>query len=177
MTQRIRLTPNICYMLGVYSCSYKRDQALIEMESEREEFLDRFIKIAIGELAVAPNRLLVRREDRRRLYIAGFYHSKLKRFMDNSMERRDRIFKYRNEHTANYFAGLFDRAGGCDSNGMYLYRIGNENIILMERFGLHTSNAIRTRVRNESAFIMLISKYSLRMQSIVHQPGNERDLR
>ncbi len=175
MTQKIKLNPDICYLLGAHSCSKCSDNSSVEMSSKDESSLERFIKIAIG-LGIEPNKLLVSKSQRPTLYTVKFYNSKMRKFIDTSMERSEHIFRYANIYTANYFAGMFDACGGADERGIYLYGPGKRNIMLIEKFGFHTSHTTKVRIRKAESFITFIRKHSLRMQNIVHLPGNERDL-
>ncbi len=162
-------------MLGVHSCSKCSDNSSIEMSSNDESFLERFIKIAIG-MGIEPSKLLVSKSHKPTLYTIKFYNSKIRKFMDRSLDRSEHILKHPNAYTANYLAGIFDSCGGVDEKGIYMYSPGERNIMLMERLGFHTSNMTKLRIRNSESFIAFIREHSLRMRSIIHLPGNERDL-
>lgn len=177
MMQKLRLTPDVCYIFGVYSCNSTKESGVIRMSSNNEAYLERFVEISINKLLIEPNKLLMNRDITTKEYTIKFYNSKIKKFFDKSHERIDHIFKYKNDYTANYFAGIFDKSGRYDKRGIYFYKPTATNIILLERLGFHTTQAKNIRIRNEDTFITFINKYSLRMQSIVHLPGNERDLR
>ena len=177
MMQKLRLTPDICYIFGVYSCNFTKETAVIGMSSNYEAYLERFMEISINKLLIEPNKLLISRDKTTKEYTVKFYNSKIKKFFDKSFVRIDHIFKYKNDYTANYFAGIFDKSGRYDKRGIYMYKLNATNTILLERLGFHTTQTKNIRIRNEDTFIMFINKYSLRMQSIAHLPGNERDLR
>ena len=137
--------------------------------------MESFIKIAIG-LGVEPSKLLVSKSQRPTLYTVKFYNSRMRKFFDTSFRRLEHIFKHANIYTASYLAGMFDACGGVDERGIYLYGPGSRNILLMEKLGFHTSLTTKVRIRNAESFITFIREHSLRMRSIVHLPGNERDL-
>ncbi len=147
------------------------------MSSNNEKYLERFIEISINKLLIEPNKLLMNKDSTTNEYTVKFYNSKIRKFFNKSFDRIEHIFKYKNDYTANYFAGIFDKSGRCGKRGIYFYKLNATNTILLERLGFHTTQTKNIRIRNEDSFITFISKYSLRMQSIIHLPGNERDLR
>ena len=170
MTRKLPINPDISYLLGIYSCNSGSDS--ISLSTSNEKIVERFVKIAVMNLDVKPENINIFKDEDHIEAIIG--NSKVKKLFDNALERRDKIFKYRNEYSASYFAALFDCKGATDRKGLFLNHISNYEAVLLERIGFHTTtNANRTYIKNDMDFIMFISPFSIRAKGI-HRPGNKR---
>ncbi len=163
MTQRLKLTENICYMLGIYECSNK-DR--ISVTSSDNELIAKFSKLALEDFKEEPNRILM--ESDGELTTAFFYHSKLKKNFDRALDRKEHIFKYKNAYSGNYFAAIFDCNGGVDRKGAYIRDLDKGDAMILERFGIHTEIGKKAHLINQNAFVTLIREYSLKIASIIH---------
>ncbi len=162
MTQKLRLTPKTSYMLGMY---VQGTRERIGVTSKSEEVVERFVKLAMDEFGVGPNRILFEQNDG--ATTAFFYNSKLKRRFDQALERRERLFKYRNEYSGNYIAGIFDMSGARDKAGLYFRRLEPVDALILEKLGIHTTGRARVRVTHAGELITLIREYSLVMSNII----------
>ena len=162
MTQRLRLTPNTSYMLGMYVQSTRER---IGVTSKRNEVIEKFVKLSMDEFGVEPNKILF--EEQAQGTSAFFYNSKLKRRFDKALERRDKLFKYGNEYSGSYIAGMFDVSGGKDRYGLYFGRLEPVDALILEKLGIHTTGSARVRVANPSALVTLIRGHSLIVASII----------
>ncbi len=154
MATKLKLTPNISYVLGIYDANRKELQP-IGIRTKDSSFVERFIKIAIEELGIAPNKIMVDEEG------VHFYNSKLKKLFDKALERRAKIFKYPNDYSSSYLAGLFDCVGGMDRKGIYIRNMDSHDGLLLENLGVHThQQGSKSYIQNEKIFVGLIAKHS-----------------
>ncbi len=158
MARKLKLNPKISYVLGVYA--YNKGKA-IGVVTHNDEIITRFVKVALDEFEIEPTKILIEEDDgEKRAY---FYHSKLKKLFDKALETRERIFKYRNDYSANYFAGIFDMIGGRDPKGLFLKELEERDGQLLEFLNFHTKkNGSKTYIVNENTFASFIKEFSVR---------------
>ena len=92
-------------MLGVYSAN-RKEIPYIGIKTESPSMIEKFIKIAIEELGVLPNKIMLDEEG------VHFYNSKLKKLFEKALERRMKTLDTLNDYSGSYVAGLFDCSGG-----------------------------------------------------------------
>ncbi len=154
MTKKLALNPRISYILGIYSANRKSIQP-IGLQTSNNEMLERFIKTSMEELGVEPNKILVEENG------AHFYNSKIKKLFDRALERRTKTFKYLNDYSGNYIAGLFDCNGGFDRKGMFIKDLDAHDALLMENLGIHLKQqGSKSYIMNENSLVELIKKHS-----------------
>ncbi len=159
MSKKLQLTPDISYVLGLYACGSRTD---IGVETNSIDLLARFARIAIEELDADPKKLLVEEHSKRTK--AFFFNSKLKKLFDKALDRRENLFKYKNDYSANYFAGIYDCKGGKDAKGLYLKDLDTRDDIMLEKLGFRTKVAgSKKYLISEKAFIDFIKKFSARI--------------
>lgn len=159
MAKKLKLTPRISYILGLYSCNRGKALGIV---TTSEEVMERFVKTAMDEFEVEPSKVLVEGEDNEiKVY---FYNSKLKKLFDNALGRRDKIFKYRNNYSANFFAGVYDANGGRDGKGLFIRNLENESVGVLEKLNFHTTaSGFKTYIMNENTFASFIKDFSARL--------------
>jgi hypothetical protein len=173
MARKLSITPDVSYMLGIYRCNSSYRNLCLSTASK--ELVERFVKIAVMELDTRTDAITITQEGS--ITKAEINNSKLKKLLDNALDGRDRIFKYKNEYSASYFAAMFDCKGAADSRGIFIRGMNSYDKILLERIGFHTAtNSGRCYVRKSMDFVMFIAPYSVKAKTI-HWPGKERDIR
>jgi hypothetical protein len=164
MTQKLRLTPDTSYMLGIYRCNRGKR---IELSSSDDDMIARFAKLAMDEFGIEPNKIIIDSEGK--VKKTFFYNSTMVKRFEKALERRVNIFKYANAYSGNYFAALFDCNGGKDAKGIFLKGMDSVDEVVLERLNIHTDKrGSKDYLANQSAFITLIKDYSLRIASIIH---------
>ncbi len=123
-------------MLGV--CTLGVDEPSISVRSSNGEVIERFVRIALSSLEIDPRKLLVGEEGDMKSVLV--YNSRLKRLMAKALEERERIYKYRNDYSGSYFAGLYDVGGSRKDKGIMLKTRDMIDIIVLERLGIGISN-------------------------------------
>ena len=157
MTKKLRLTPGICYMLGLYSHGRRRD--CLYIRTYRKALLDKFVEILLKELDIKSEKIKVEKGEEME---ALTYNSKAVKLMQKTLERKDRVFKYFNDYSGNYFAALYDVDGGSDANGMYIRKMKEDESRLLESYGIRIvyKNG-KHYIHGKALFVTLIGKYSL----------------
>lgn len=154
MARKLALNPKVSYLLGIYSANRKEMQP-IGLHTKNADMLERFIKTAMDELSIEPNKILLKEGE------AAFYNSKIKKLFEKALERRTKTFKYLNAYSGNYVAGLFDCNGGFDKKGMFIRNLEPHDILLLEILGIHVKQqGSKSYVMNENALVKLIKEYS-----------------
>lgn len=172
MTKKLPISPDVSYMLGIYRCN--SSYANLCLSTTSNELVERFVKIAVIDLDTRKDAIGITQDgDVTKVEISN---SKLRKLLDNALDKRDRIFRYKNEYSASYFAAMFDCNGGADNRGLFVRGMRSYEKILLERIGFHTTtNSGRCYIKKGMDFMMFIAPYSIKAKAI-HWPGNEQDL-
>ena len=172
MTKKLPLSADVSYMLGIYRCN--STNANIYLQTESKQLIERFVKIAVIGLGTRTDSITI--TDEENTTMAQIKNSKLKKLLDSALDRRDQIFKYKNEYSGSYFAAMFDCKGAADKRGMFIRGMNSYDKILLERIGFHTTtNSGRCYIKSSMDFMMFIAPFSIKAKSISH-PGNKRKL-
>ena len=174
MSKKLKLSPSVSYLLGIYGKCLQEKSALIALVSSNSSSIEKVVKVAIEELGIMPNKLRI--ADRDGVIIVDFYNSKLRSQLDQALLRKTRIFRHKNAYAMEYVAGMFDASGGSDKKGLYIQNMDPGDYIITEMLGIRTlQRGSKHYVSKNSIFMLLISQYSMKLLSIAHGPGNERD--
>lgn len=166
MAAKLKLSPSVSYILGVYGAGARK--LPIGLHTDNSDMLERFIRISINDLGIEANKILL--EDNG----ASFYNSKLKKLFDKALERRTKTFKYLNDYSGSYLAGLFDCNGGFDRKGMFIRNLDALDALLMENLGIHLKHqGSKAYVMNENAFVGLIRKHSSTLERVRKHAGRK----
>jgi hypothetical protein len=163
MTRKLGISPDVSYMLGIYNCNISRSPSIC-ITTSSNEMIERFVRIAVS-LGTKPSAINIEKEGY--VIIASANNSKLKKLFDNALEKRDKIFKYKNGYSASYFAAMFDCNGAADSRGVFIKGMKAYDSILLERIGFHTTTRLgKCYIRNALDFMMFISPLSIKARMI-----------
>ncbi len=166
---KTKLNPDVCYMAGLMNKHVENENSAIGVRSASDAVIERFVLKAIG-LGIKPNKIVVSEEKGAKHVL--FYHSKLARMARSIREKETRLFRERNELSANYVAGMFDATGRL-SKGVMSMKMDASDQLMLENLGVHTFNSSITSI---GSFITLIKGFSALLDTI-QLPGNERDPR
>lgn len=127
---KIKLTPELSYIIGLWrKC---RSFGGLGVKG-RKEILEIFSKEALDKELTTPDKLLTEDE---RVY---FYHTAYRKFFQEVEKNQLERFKYLNDYSANYLAGIFDAAGNIDEKGIVsLEKMTKEDEVLFLRLGFKT---------------------------------------
>lgn len=154
MSKKLPMSPDMSYMLGVSRIS--KEEPAVSVMSRNDEVVERFVRIALSQLDVAPEKIMFEEEDG--LKRAMFFNSKAKKLMTKALEEREHLFKYKNDYSGSYFAGLFDARGHGSKKGIMTGTRDMVDIIVLERLGFRVSKA--GRVQNANDYLKFIKPFS-----------------
>lgn len=148
------MSPDMSYMLGI--CSLGKEEPSVSVVTRSEGVMERFVRIALSEFGIAPQKIVVSEEAGLRQ--ALFYHSTAKRLMKKALEEREHIFKYKNDYSGSYFAGLFDARGHGSPRGIMTGVRDMTDIIILVRLGFRVARS--GKVQNANDYLKFIKPYS-----------------
>ena len=128
---KVRLTPELSYVIGLWKTVRTKEGIGVRGS---QELLDTFVKLIVDLQIIEPDKVQVKEN---RVY---FYHTKYKRFffkiIDNELDK----FKYINDYSGNFVAGLFDASGDISSEGIVsIHGLSRKDEILLMRLGFLTA--------------------------------------
>ena len=154
MSKKLPMSPDMSYMLGI--CSLGNDEPSISVISRSDEVIERFVRIALSELGIEPQKIVMSEEGGLKRVL--FYHSTARRLMKRALEEREHIFKYKNDYSGSYFAGLFDARGHGSAKGIMTGVRDMMDTIVLERLGFRVSKS--GKVKNANDYLEFIKPYS-----------------
>ncbi len=163
---KAKLSPELCYMAGLMDKG-AGEKSEVCITTNFEEVEQRFLEIAVKNLGIKPNRIVIEEKDgglRRVL----FYHSRIAKALRGISENSNRIFIRRNELSAAYVAGLFDAMGHANRNGVYMRRMDPRTALLLEQLGIHTRE---NRIAGVGSFMELVKGQSMLASRILGTPA------
>ena len=156
MAKKLKLNPDVAYMLGIYS--YSGCDA-IGVLSKEEAVTSKFLRLAMEHYGIEPTKVLF--ESTENGQMAYFYNSKLQKLFDKTLERKAVVFKYKNDYSAAYFAAIFDEKGSKGSRQYCLEGLKPDDALILERLGFHASwKNKRAYIKNGVSFIEFIKPFS-----------------
>lgn len=161
MSKQLKLNPRVAYILGLYAYN-KGSKATIGVVTKSDEIVQTFVKTALDDFKILPNKILIEAEEDE--IQAYFYNSKLKKLFDKALERRERLFKYKNDYSAGYFSGIFAIKGGADSYGLYIRDLDKGDAMLLEKIGFHTeTRGSKTYIKNAKTFGIFLNEFKTKL--------------
>lgn len=154
MSRKLALSPDVSYMLGL--CTIGKEEPSISVSSPKYEVIERFVRIALQELGIDPRKVIVTDEGESKK--AMFYNSMLKKLMTKSLEGRERIFKYKNEYSGSYFAGMFDARGKMDKRSVWSGTRDMKDMMVLVKLGFQVTR--KGKIGNPNTFLEFIKPYS-----------------
>lgn len=150
---KIKLTPELSYLIGMWSKRKAKEGLGIEAPKEVQEI---FAKCALEQGLTTSDKML---SSETKIY---FYHGKWRKFFQEIESEKFDRYKYINEYSASYLAGLFDAVGRISEQGIiYLTKFGNDDELLLLRLGFPTMKKEHALVIGKpKAFLTLIRNYT-----------------
>lgn len=132
---KLKLTPQLSYFIGLWK--EKRGREGIGVYGD-EELLSLFAKAALENGLTEPNKLLTAQEEEEEQGTLYFYNSAYRKFFQGIVNDELERFKYRNEYSANFLAGLFDATGGISKDGkVFLSKCTQKDEMVLYRLGFN----------------------------------------
>ena len=108
---KFTMNPARAYLLGLWKG--RRGSAGVGVEGHHE-VCETFLKVCLDEKFAEPDKVKFEEGAVCKCY---FYHSALRTWLEEEIEKRGERFRFKNEFAASYFAGLFDAKGGFAVSG------------------------------------------------------------
>ena len=141
---KIKLTPQLSYLIGLWK--EKRTKEGIGVYGD-EKLLSLFAKAVLENKLSEPNKLLTEKdepeegtedEETEELGSIYFYHTSYRKFFQKVIDDELERFKYKNEYSASFLAGLFDAVGGITREGkVYLSKRTQKDEMVLYRLGFN----------------------------------------
>ncbi len=150
---KIKLTPELSYIIGVWRKCKSFEGLGVRGD---KDLLEIFAKEVIDKKLTAPDKLLT---DDDRIY---FYHSAYRKFFQEVEKNQLERFKYLNDYSANYLAGIFDAVGNIDEKGIVsIEKLNRQDEMLLLRLGFKTKKSQGVRVMERPlVFLAFIKNYT-----------------
>jgi len=150
---KIKLTPELSYIIGLWRKCRTFEGLGVK---GRKELLEIFAKTAIELNLTTPDKMIT---EENRVF---FYHGAYKKFFQDIEKEQLERFKYLNDYSANYLAGLFDGVGNIDENGVVsIQRLNKEDELLLLRLGFNTKRRAGVCIiERPLIFLAFIKNYS-----------------
>lgn len=160
--KKLKLTPELSYLIGLWYVI--RTKEGIGVKTKDKEILDTFSKMVLDLSLTEPDKLIVADD------MVYFYHSKYKKFFIKVITNKLDKFKYINDYSGNFVAGLFDAVGSITKEGFVsLNGIGKTDELLLMRLGFITDRKWgKVFILKPKVFLRFISPYV----RIKHIPKN-----
>lgn len=149
----VKLTPEFCYIAGLVNKGREYERSAIGIFTTLDKMIEKFVETAI-KLGMAPNKILI--EDYEGIKHAYFFNSKLAKQAREAVERETKIFKYKNEFSGNYLAGMFDSSGKMVKGRVIIKGLSANDQLMLQNLGVHTKGS---DIMNVSVFLELIKDY------------------
>lgn len=157
---KIKLNSKICYLIGI--CNRRQNSLYISTKDNK--ILEKFIEIAVNELKIKPDKITIQKNDE---FIAYTYNSKIITYFKQILQKRELVFKYVNDYSSNYFAGLFDNKGDIINNHIYFNHIDLNDQMILEKFNIHLKNIKNVcQVLSRNSFIIFMKKNSVKINTL-----------
>jgi len=127
---KIKLSPELSYIIGLWRKSKSFEGIGVR---GKKELLEIFTKEVIENKLTLPNKIL---SDEKMVY---FYHTAYRKFFQEIEKNQLERFKYLNDYSASYLAGMFDAVGNIDEKGVIsMDKMKYEDEMMLLRLGFKT---------------------------------------
>ncbi len=149
---KIKLTPELSYIIGLWRKHRCVDGIGVKGD---KDLLEVFSKVVLDAGLTTSDKLLA---DEDKVY---FYHTAYRKFFQEVEKEQLERFKYLNDYSGNYLAGIFDSAGTIDDKGIvFINRVNQLDEMLLLRLGfmLRRKGEI-LRIERPLIFLAFIKNY------------------
>lgn len=149
---KIKLSPELAYVIGLWR--KRRSFEGLGVKGD-ESLLQTFSQEALDRQLTTSDKLLTTED---KVY---FYHTAYRKFFQEVEEEQLERFKYLNEYSANYLAGMFDAAGEVTEKGVVMiHRCNQQDELLFLRLGFQTRKVSdRMILERPLVFLAFIKNY------------------
>ncbi|MDE1825917.1 MAG: hypothetical protein KGH61_04345 [Candidatus Micrarchaeota archaeon] len=156
----IRLTTDICYLAGIMSKTRESERSMVGIYTTVDEFVENFVALAL-RLGIETRKITIEENETgvKHLYA---HNSKLAKQTREIIEKQNTLFRYRNEFSSSYLAGMFDASGNILGGRPVINGITARDRVMLETLGVHT---IGKRIVGSKEFVSLIKGKSVLLEN------------
>ncbi len=127
---KVKLTPELSYIIGLWKeARVPSGIGVRGSEGLLAVFMDACLKAKVAE----PGKVLTGGDS------VYFYHTAYRKFFQKVLEEEEERFKYKNEYSASFLAGLFDAVGEIGADGTVSFgKCSKTDEMVMYRLGFNT---------------------------------------
>jgi hypothetical protein len=129
-----KLTPEISYMIALYSQLPSEDG--IGVCSFNEGLAVLFASESLRLKLTAPGKILYK-DDERGKKTVFFYNSKLEKFFKKILKEREERFRFINDFSSSYFAGVFDCCFSVVNGKLGIGKYNLKDALALDRLGFN----------------------------------------
>lgn len=150
---KIKLTPELSYLIGLWRKCKSFEGLGVK---GRKEVLEIFSKEVLDQKITTSDKLLT--EDNR----VYFYHTAYRKFFQEIEKNQLERYKYLNDYSASYLAGIFDAVGNIDDKGVVsIEKMNHEDEMLLLRLGFQARRKAGIMVMDRPlVFLAFIKNYT-----------------
>ena len=142
---KLKLTPELSYIIGLWKETRTKEGIGVH---GTEEHLSLFSKAVLEAELTEPTKLLTTKQEESEEDFENefakekgsiyFYHTSYRKFFQKVIDDELERFKYINEYSGNFLAGIFDAVGAITEDGkVYLSRCTQKDQMLLSRIGFN----------------------------------------
>ena len=149
---KVKLTPELSYIIGLWKAARVPSGLGVRGRGELlKVFMDSCLKAKVAE----PGKVLGGEN------FVYFYHTAYRKFFQKVLDEEEERFKYKNEYSASFLAGLFDAVGEIGADGTVSFgKSTKTDEMIMYRLGFNTlRKAGRTYVVRPLKFLAYIKPF------------------
>lgn len=150
-----KLTPGLCYLAGIVSKTRQGERSMVGINTTIDDVVENFVEVAL-KMGIDTKKIMI--EDVDGVKHVYFFHSKLAKQIREIVEKQTRIFKYNNEFSASFLAGMFDSSGKISRGKLLLSGMSTADQVVLENLGIHTH---QNSITNIKAFLDIIKEKSV----------------
>ncbi len=126
---KLRLTPQLAYLIGMwYGTPYRKGLGIKGGQKLQEIFIKHVLSLDIAH----PSQILVKEDG------AYIQQTKYKKFFKEVMKERFIRFRYLNDYSAAFWAGVFDVKGVLENKMIYLKKFNADDEMHLNILGFRT---------------------------------------
>jgi len=150
---KVKLTPELSYIIGLWKEA--RTPSGLGVRG-REELLSVFSDACLKANVAEPGKILSGKDS------VYFYHTAYRKFFQKVLDEEEERFRYKNEYSASFLAGLFDAVGEIGPDGTVSFaRCTRKDEMVMYRLGFNTTRkAGKTYVVRPLKFLAYIKPFA-----------------
>ena len=155
-----KLSPEICYIAGLLSKSSQEERSMVGVRTTIDDVVENFVEVAL-RIGIDTKKIII--EDIEGTKYVYFFHSKIAKQAREIIEKETKIFKFKNEFSSNYIAGIFDASGRIHNGRVSIGGLSQMDHLMLQNLGIHTRG---NSILNISDFFSLIKEKSIVLKNM-----------